>query len=148
MLCGLMRRRGGGGGARESPAQPRHQPGTARQPACTRWAPIRYTGHAFNPLAQVNPGLGDRAYSDLEVVKELRAMSNAARKRAKVAPRAAGARCAWRLGARPRACRWRAARLAVAPLRKSKPSFLTASLTAPADCCPACVPPSPHTHNR
>jgi hypothetical protein len=39
---------------------------------------------------QVNPSLGERPYSDLGVVKELRAMSNAAKKQAKVAPRVAG----------------------------------------------------------
>lgn len=40
---------------------------------------------------QANPGRGERAYSDLEVIKELRAMSNANKRQEKVAPRVAGA---------------------------------------------------------
>lgn len=48
------------------------------------------------PLPQVNPGRGERPYSDLEVVKELRAMSNSTSKKAKVAPRVSGgASSAW-----------------------------------------------------
>jgi len=39
---------------------------------------------------QANPGRGERAYSDLEVIKELRAMSNANKRQEKVAPRVAG----------------------------------------------------------
>jgi hypothetical protein len=40
--------------------------------------------------AQVRVGAGERAYSDLEVVKELRLLDNAARKLERVAPRATG----------------------------------------------------------
>jgi hypothetical protein len=42
---------------------------------------------------QVNPSRGEKAYSDLEVVKELRAMSNSAKRQGKVAPRVAGENC-------------------------------------------------------
>lgn len=41
---------------------------------------------------QVQPGRGEKPYSDLEVVKELRGMANLAKKRGNVAPRRSGAR--------------------------------------------------------
>lgn len=49
----------------------------------------------YHGQSNVNPGRGEKAYSDLEIVKELRGMTNLANKRAKVAPRTADEELKW-----------------------------------------------------
>lgn len=49
----------------------------------------------YHSKSTVNPGRGETAYSDLGVVKELRAMSNAAKRQAKVAPRVSDEEKKW-----------------------------------------------------
>lgn len=58
--------------------------------------PSIYPSHPFplphcSPAAwQVNPGQGERAYSDLDIVREFRAMANSAKRQERVAPRVSG----------------------------------------------------------
>ncbi|KAI7842588.1 hypothetical protein COHA_003692 [Chlorella ohadii] len=60
---------------------------------------IRAAGAAakflYHSESKANPGRGERAYSDLEVIKELRAMSNANKRQEKVAPRVADEEAKW-----------------------------------------------------
>ena len=49
----------------------------------------------YHGESRVNPQRGVKAYSDLEVVQELRAMSTAAKRQGKVAPRVAGGGRGW-----------------------------------------------------
>lgn len=49
----------------------------------------------YHSQSQVKPGRGEKSYSDLEVVKELRSMANLAKKRGNVAPRQADEEAKW-----------------------------------------------------
>ncbi|KAL4424494.1 hypothetical protein ABPG77_006803 [Micractinium sp. CCAP 211/92] len=49
----------------------------------------------FHSQSQVKPGRGEKPYSDLEVVKELRSMANLAKKRGNVAPRRSDEEAKW-----------------------------------------------------
>lgn len=49
----------------------------------------------YHDQSQIVPGSGDKSYSDLDVVKELRALINSRRKASKVAPRVADEKTKW-----------------------------------------------------